>query len=208
MRICTQLVGASRSSRPFRIAKEHAFETLIAVNFVGTPGIVCRRQLFERAGAFDDSLQNSDDIDWVFRVTQVTDLGYIPSVLWLRRLHGSSISSRREALACRIRVYERLWTRRLTLGAASSLRGHLSEAYLALEYRAVCRDHFPEALRNYVKAWRLRKCDVRIHHAFCGLSWRRLRRRAAAPRDPEGTNSRRGTLGNGGEDCTCSGAMS
>lgn len=149
----------------YRLDATAAFETLIADYFVGTSGIVMRRSLVDAVGGFDESLCNTDDKDFLFRVTRRFDLGYIDKVLHRRRLHSTNISLRPAALQAREVVHQRLLGLRngsaLSLVARMNLELRLAELYLSRGYAERVGGSRALALKYYLKSWSLRKSDLR-----------------------------------------------
>jgi len=149
----------------YRVPSREAFETLIADNYVGTSGIVMHRTLVAEVGGFDESLCNTDDRDFLFRVTRRFDLGYIDEALHRRRLHSTNISMRPAALKARERVYGRLLGLRngsaLSSVARMNLELRLAELYLSRGYAERVGGSRALALKYYLKSWSLRKSDLR-----------------------------------------------
>ena len=92
----------------FRIPSAAAFDTLIPDTYIGTSGVLMRRSLPAEVGGFDETLANSDDVDFFFRVARRYDLGYVDGVFHKRRIHSTNISSRPQAFASRFRAYSKL----------------------------------------------------------------------------------------------------
>lgn len=55
---------------------------------------VVRREAFERAGEFDETLRTAQDHDMAIRIAEVARLAYVDRVLWSYRRHGASVSKR------------------------------------------------------------------------------------------------------------------
>lgn len=54
--------------------------------------VVCRRACYERVGAYDESLQTSEDLDMWLRVARYFEFAFTDRVLARIRLHGGSIT--------------------------------------------------------------------------------------------------------------------
>lgn len=146
----------------YRISAPEARQVLIGDNFIGTSGIMFRKSVLETIGGFDESLENSDDIDFLFRVTSRFDIGYIDKVLHKRRLHAQNISSRPSALQHRLRVYERLKNQPLSAPASRALAKSLSGLLFALGYDARVSGQRWAAVRYYWQSWRHNKENVLV----------------------------------------------
>jgi glycosyltransferase involved in cell wall biosynthesis len=148
----------------FRIRSSDAFDTMIADSFAGTSGIVMRRSLVEAVGGFDETLSNTNDQDFLFRVSRKFDLGYVDSVLHRRRMHSTNISSRLAAIGAREVVYERLRTGTPGLSAAAEMRLNrkLADVYFSRGYWERVRGSRVLAVKYYLKSWSLQKTDLWI----------------------------------------------
>jgi glycosyltransferase involved in cell wall biosynthesis len=155
------MVKEELASGEYRIRSAHAFETLVADNFVGTSGIVMRRSLPQTVGGFDESLCNADDRDFLLRVSRRFNLGFIDAVLHRHRVHPANISSRPAALQARQTVLERLRDAGLSGKARASLAERLSELYFSRGYLARLNGDRALALRFYLKSWSLKKYNLR-----------------------------------------------
>lgn len=154
------LLGAGE----YRIFSPDAFDTLIADNFIGFPGVVFRRSLVDAVGGFDERLSNSDDVDFLFRVARKFDLGYLDAMLFRRRIHPGNISMRPAALRARVTVFERLRDGGNSLSARASthLDQKLSNLYFSLGYRERVNGSRKLAVQYYFKSWSLQKRKLGI----------------------------------------------
>jgi hypothetical protein len=123
-----------------------------------------RRSLVEAVGGFDETLSNTDDQDFLFRVSRKFDLGYIDKVLHRRRMHSTNISSRLAAIRAREMVYERLRTGTPGLSAAAQmhLNRKLADVYFSRGYWERVRGSRALAVKYYLKSWSLQKTDFWI----------------------------------------------
>jgi hypothetical protein len=64
---------------------------LLYENFIGTSGVVIRKDLAVALGGFDETLANSNDRDLWFRLAHRCDAVYSPSVGHSYRVHSTSI---------------------------------------------------------------------------------------------------------------------
>jgi glycosyltransferase involved in cell wall biosynthesis len=65
---------------------------LFCSSFVHVPTVVCRRELLDRAGGFDESLSVCEDYDLWLRLSLHEPFGLLPEPLAWRRLHGDRLS--------------------------------------------------------------------------------------------------------------------
>jgi glycosyltransferase involved in cell wall biosynthesis len=146
----------------YRIPSAVAFDTLIPDTYIGTPGVVMRRSLAAEVGGFDETLCNSDDVDFYFRVARRYDLGFIDRVLFKRRIHATNISSRAKAYDSRFRAYSKLKDLPLSAVARRDLNRMLSEILFSAGYRERLSGSRWSAVRYYLASLRYRKPDGRI----------------------------------------------
>jgi hypothetical protein len=64
---------------------------LLYENFIGTSGVVMRKDLAMTLGGFDETLANGDDLDLWFRLAHCCDAVYSPSVGHAYRVHSTSV---------------------------------------------------------------------------------------------------------------------
>jgi glycosyltransferase involved in cell wall biosynthesis len=65
--------------------------SLVQQNFIGTSGVVIRRNLAVTLGGFDETLVYAEDTDFWFRLAHRTDALYSPSVGHSYRVHSASL---------------------------------------------------------------------------------------------------------------------
>lgn len=88
-------ISADRAPVPGRTKPCHRgriTEPLFQSSFVHVPTVVCRRQLLERAGGFDERLPVCEDYDLWLRLSVDEPFGLIEEPLALRRLHANRLS--------------------------------------------------------------------------------------------------------------------
>ncbi len=81
---------------PVRIlpARE-AFSQLLRANFVGTSSVVCRKDVLDRVGPFDEDMLNADDIDMWRRIAYAGyDFGFVDLILHEYRKRGGGVTAR------------------------------------------------------------------------------------------------------------------
>jgi glycosyltransferase involved in cell wall biosynthesis len=102
------------------------FDDLLASNFISTLTVIVRREMFERAGGFDESmaLRGLEDYQLWLRMATVGKFKGVPAVLAHYRQHDDNISRVPEVMAYQrqINTYESL--RRLRLSAMQRRRWH------------------------------------------------------------------------------------
>ena len=91
------------------LAGDLAYGHLLRINFVGTSSVVCRREIFEKAGRFEESLPNSGDLDLWRRVAwHGFTLAFLDQIGHGYRVRSGSICSRgAQRVPHMIRAYER-----------------------------------------------------------------------------------------------------
>jgi glycosyltransferase involved in cell wall biosynthesis len=67
---------------------------LLYENFIGTSGVVVRRDLALSLGGFDETLANADDFDLWFRLAHSADALYSPVIGHSYRVHSASVVHR------------------------------------------------------------------------------------------------------------------
>lgn len=92
--------------------------------------VVCRRECFERAGTYDETLQTSEDLDMWLRVAWECEFAFTDRVLARIRLHGDSITGgvsedRDEQMERRGLVFEKLFALPDLPPEIRAMRGHV-----------------------------------------------------------------------------------
>jgi glycosyltransferase involved in cell wall biosynthesis len=158
-----QMAKARLPDGHYRIPSHNVYETLIADNFVGTSSIVFRKSIVGEIGVFDETLCNSDDIDFLFRVARKFDLGYIPQVLHERRVHPGNISSRPQALSARELVYKRLYKDyALSARAKRNLDEYLARIYYSRGRWERSYGSRKLSIKYFLKSWSVKKTNIRL----------------------------------------------
>lgn len=96
-----------------------------------------RREIFTKAGLFDETLRAAQDHDMAIRVSEVTKLMYIPEVLFCYRRHVNSISQKnaktrwKNGYLILNKAYKRYpYKKRTILGRLGVLNFRLAQCYL------------------------------------------------------------------------------
>ncbi|MCP4292787.1 MAG: glycosyltransferase [bacterium] len=77
------------------ISGSAAFSHLLRGNFIGTSSVVCRREVFEAAGPFDEEMKNADDIDMWLRIAQNNcTMAFIDQQLHSYRITPGGVTAR------------------------------------------------------------------------------------------------------------------
>lgn len=118
------------------IKSRQAYNNLLLANYIGTSGVVFKKNLVDDLGFFDSSLTNSEDRDLWFRVTKKYDIGYLPTPLHCYRIRKGSISSRSAEKNClnRIKVLSRQLDLCQEYGYDKALKRKIAENYFSLSY--------------------------------------------------------------------------
>jgi glycosyltransferase involved in cell wall biosynthesis len=128
---------------------------LLYENFIGTSGVVVRKDLALRLGGFDESLPNGDDLDLWFRLAHCCDALYSPSVGHSYRVHSESVIHGppiRNALS-RIKVLRRERERWRDRAARRQLERRLAENLGGIGYRQRLQRKRWLAVRSYFQAY-------------------------------------------------------
>ena len=83
------------------------FDRLAQRELFQTSGVVLRREAFEDAGGFDETLRYSEDTDLWWRLAKSADFAYTAHRLVCHRLHPHNVTKNEEALVDSIRVHLR-----------------------------------------------------------------------------------------------------
>jgi len=77
------------------LSGREAYTELLAANFVGTSSVVCRREVFDRVGPFDETMLNADDVDMWRRVAYAgSGFAFINRVLHSYRKRAGGVTMR------------------------------------------------------------------------------------------------------------------
>ena len=140
--------------------REAAYLGFLANRQIGTNcGLCFRREAFDRAGGFDESLSSAEDTDFLVRLAREADYRVVREVLVQVHLHGGG--SLRSDSADKARVYEALLEKhREVLEDHPRLKAQLVYKVAWLSYHAGSRRdgrrHLLSAIRQrptFLKAW-------------------------------------------------------
>jgi glycosyltransferase involved in cell wall biosynthesis len=137
------------------IAQQELSRGLLYENFIGTSGVVIRRQLVSELGGFDESLPNGDDLDLWFRLAHRGDAVYCPSVGYSYRIRAASVArgtTTRTALS-RIKVLRRERARWHQRRARRQLNRRIAENLAVIGYQQRLQRKRWTAARSYLQAF-------------------------------------------------------
>ncbi len=77
------------------IPGRQAFTELLQTNFVGTSSVVCKRDLFDKVGSFDEKMLNADDVDMWRRIAYSgSGFAFVDKVLHSYRKRPGGVTAR------------------------------------------------------------------------------------------------------------------
>jgi len=128
---------------------------LLHGNFIGTSGVVMRRELVVALGGFDESLRNSDDVDLWYRLAHRGAALYSPRLAYSYRVLANSVARGppvRTALT-RIRVLRRERTRWRDRTARRQLDRRIAENLASIGYQQRLNRERWKAIHSYLRAF-------------------------------------------------------
>jgi glycosyltransferase involved in cell wall biosynthesis len=128
---------------------------LLYENFVGTSGVVARKDLVIKLGGFDESLSNADDLDLWFRLAHTSGAVYSPHIGHSYRVHATSLVHGppiRNA-AARLKVLRRERAYRQDRGAVRQLDRLIAENLGVIGYQQRRRGRRLLAIRYFLHAY-------------------------------------------------------
>jgi glycosyltransferase involved in cell wall biosynthesis len=128
---------------------------LLYENFIGTSGVVMRRQLVNELGGFDETLRNGDDLDLWFRLAHCCDAAYSPSLAYSYRILANSVARGpplRTAMS-RIKVLQRERKRWRERAARRQLSRRIAENLAGIAYQQRLHHERWNAVRSYLQAY-------------------------------------------------------
>ncbi len=128
---------------------------LLYENFIGTSGVVARKDLIVKLGGFDESLPNGDDLDLWFRFGHHCDALYSPEISHSYRVHATSVIHGppiRNALS-RIKVLKRERERWRDPAVRRHLNHHIAENLAGIGYQERLRGRRWRAVQTYLSAY-------------------------------------------------------
>lgn len=146
----------------YRLTSSLAYETLIPDTFIGTSSVMFRKRLVDEVGYFDESVMNSDDIEFFFRVARRCDLGFVNAALHRRRIRNRSRLPRAQSLEGRLSVYAKQRSISKSPKAARDLDIYLSRVLFSLGYLQRKRGEKLKAIAYYLRSWRRNPMNPRI----------------------------------------------
>lgn len=127
--------------------REEALRVMLGGHYIGGCTVTVHRSLFAELGGFDETLRLAQDLDMWLRIMVRYDLGAIPEILVLTRLHGSQGSAQFGDRMARegIEVYRR----HLRGWGIPGVCGPLDDAGTRPEDRARALVHIGDNLLRY-----------------------------------------------------------
>jgi glycosyltransferase involved in cell wall biosynthesis len=151
-----QSAATEHAARDWYLIRQPDFaRTLLYENFIGTSGVVARRDLVVQVGGFDESLPNSNDRDLWFRLAHRCDALYSPRLGHSYRVHAASVVHGpvvRNTLT-RITVLRRERDRWRDPAALRQLNRLIAENYAVLGYHQRRRRQRWSAVGSFVRAF-------------------------------------------------------
>ncbi len=129
-------------------AEHDALAALLRTNYVGTPSLLVRRELFRQVGGFDEALPRLQDWDLALRLARCTRFAYVPEILVKGWQGDQGISQDRDAL---VTAAERMVERH----AAHLSRRQLAALHYGLAKFLLVDGRTPTARRFFLQALRL-----------------------------------------------------
>jgi glycosyltransferase involved in cell wall biosynthesis len=128
---------------------------LLYENFIGTSGVVLRRELALSLGGFDETLTNGDDLDLWFRLAHRCDALYCPDIGHSYRVHSASVVHRpliRNVLS-RIQVLRAERARWQDAAARRQLDRRIAENLANIGFQRRLRRERWQAVGSYAHAY-------------------------------------------------------
>jgi glycosyltransferase involved in cell wall biosynthesis len=129
---------------------------LLYENFIGTSGVVIRRDLAMRLGGFDEAIAFGEDVDLWFRLAHCSDALYLASIGHSYRVHSASLVRGnppiRNALS-RIKVLRRERARWRDRPARRQLNRRIAKNLDAIGYQHRLHRRRWRAVRAYLQAY-------------------------------------------------------
>jgi len=125
---------------------QEPFRKLLIEDFVPTSMVMARKDCFEKAGFFDESLRVCEDRDMWCRIAAYFGIACLPLILGKKRVHESNISDNAELThRSRIKLWENKRLQFPGLAPADVLDNLLADACLQLGYILLAKDQRKEA---------------------------------------------------------------
>lgn len=137
------------------ISGEDLIVELLRANFIGTSGVVARREALAAAGGFDEVLLNADDRDMWFRLAgNGRTFAFLDRALHsYRRLPGGVTARGGRRLPASVRVIERQRPLLRSRTAVRAWRRAMSRSLTSLAWHRGDEGLFAAAMRDYARAF-------------------------------------------------------
>ncbi|MBU1071941.1 hypothetical protein KKG45_01705, partial [bacterium] len=132
------------------------YHELLRANFIGTCGVVVRKDVLAGAGPFDETLKNADDRDMWLRVAMTqTVFAFVDRVHFSYRRRGGSVTRRGwRRMSSVIRMLEKHRALATTEEDCKHLDDRINQARIALAYGLRREGLLDEAAAGYREAMR------------------------------------------------------
>jgi glycosyltransferase involved in cell wall biosynthesis len=118
-----------------------ATELMLTQNF-GSSSPMVRREVIDKVGGFDESLNSSEDFEFQFRVASCFSIGIIPEIHWYKRQHPSNMSAHAErTLSRKIAVRRRILAGETVGRRRRLLKRRIADWHAELAYYYTGRDN-------------------------------------------------------------------
>lgn len=128
-------------------------------NFIHTSASIVRRQVFEKAGFFDERFRCGEDLDMWIRLSAIFEIKYLDEILTKVRRHHSSLSfsllSAHKSKILMTRKLLKLMPDFETVVGPEKLKNFLYENYYAMGVYCILEGMNKKGRRWLQKAWRL-----------------------------------------------------
>lgn len=125
---------------------------LLDCYFLLPQNAVVRREVFDRAGRFEETFRSAQDHDMAIRIAELTRLAYIRDYLFFYRRHSDSISSRRQDVRWRTGFEILRRARKRYPYRRSTVRKRLAVLHFRVGQDDLRRGHWWSAVPRFVAA--------------------------------------------------------
>jgi glycosyltransferase involved in cell wall biosynthesis len=126
---------------------------LLIANFIGTPSVLFKRQLFSHIGYFDESLRSAEDIDYWYRVALAgKTIAYLDAIGFSYRRRKDSITSHpNENIQYILRVFEKQLINAHTDEQLKQVNKQIYRVLLTDAWAAFKSNKYESAILKYTK---------------------------------------------------------
>ncbi len=132
----------------------NAFNKLLERNYISTGTVLLKKDCFKSLGYFDESIKYAEDYDLWLRISLMFEIGYIPEIFRLKRIHDSNISKNQIQF-----YFSRIYSLRkiskhnsdLLRSKAVSLNKYILKEIKELSYFYYLQKQYKNALKTGIK---------------------------------------------------------